>query len=111
MKRLFNTNRINDKPNEITIEAVLTPKRSTGTELIAVPRAEYEHMIRKDEAFNRLVMLLTSNSLSSYTVGEVARAMFPEYIPVTVKPEPDVKEGPAPDDEAETPREDEGADA
>lgn len=68
--------------DNITVEAILVPKRNNGTELISLPRAEYERLIRRDEAFNRFCKLLGSESLSAYTIGEVVKAMFPEEAPI-----------------------------
>ena len=66
----------NDLHN-VTVEALLTP-RARETELIHLPRAEYERLIREEENLSRICNLLRDNSLSPYTIGEVIKAMFPE---------------------------------
>lgn len=64
-------------PHSVTVEALLTP-RARETELIHLPRAEYERLIREEENLSRICNLLRDNSLSPYTIGEVVKAMFPE---------------------------------
>lgn len=71
-------------PHSVTVEALLTP-RSRETELIHLPRAEYERLLREEENLSRICNLLRDNSLSPYTIGEVVKAMFPEYAPAKGK--------------------------
>ena len=66
--------------DNVTVEALLTP-RSRETELIHLPRAEYERLIREEENLSRICNLLRDNSLSPYTIGEVVKALFPEFAP------------------------------
>ena len=73
-------------PHNVTVEALLTP-RARETELISLPRAEYERLIRTEEDFTRICNLLKDDSLSPYTIGEVVKALFPEQAPVKTKPE------------------------
>lgn len=65
-------------PHDITAEVLLTPRHRAATELISMPRAEYERLIRTEENFTRICNLLSDNSLSPYTIGEVVKALFPE---------------------------------
>ena len=77
MKRK-NDNTNNVMAESVTVEALLTP-RARETELIHLPRAEYERLIRNEENFSRVCNLL--NDLSPYTIGEVVKALFPEFAP------------------------------
>lgn len=79
MKRK-NDNTNNVMAESVTVEALLTP-RARETELIHLPRAEYERLIRNEENFSRVCNLLKDNDLSPYTIGEVVKALFPEFAP------------------------------
>lgn len=91
MRKNKETPNRHDAMQSLAAEVHLIPKRS-ATELISLPRAEYEYLIRTEENFSRICNLLKDNSLSPYTIGEVIKVMFPEQAAVEKEPEPDAEQ-------------------
>ena len=75
-----------ERPEEITAEVILTPKKQTESTLISLPRAEYERLLRTESLFAAVAKIIRHSDLSSYTLQQVLDAMFKMPAPAEEAP-------------------------